>query len=88
MRFRLRQREGETPRKSLFHVERKGSLYRHQDIYCLTDQCLIQGSLRQIRLHSSQFGWVKAAGGHGLPIHIVLVAHRLSGPQMREVYAT
>lgn len=41
-----------------------GSLHRHHAIPCLTNQCLTQGTLRHVRLNTSQFGWVKAAGGH------------------------
>lgn len=48
------------PRKSLIYRVWKGSLHRHHYVLCLTNQCLIYGTLRHIPLNYTGFHWVKA----------------------------
>jgi hypothetical protein len=60
MQLRLRHAEGDMLRKSLFHVERKGSLHRHQVPYSLSNQSLSEGTLRQIRLNPTVSNWIEA----------------------------
>lgn len=51
------------PHKSLFCMEQKGSLHRHQTCTSLIKQILTGGSAKANRLFPTDSDWVKAARG-------------------------